>query len=260
MTSCCRTTRPSTAPSDHRGRPAENAQALTGCGSTARSSPDPRPGQPDQDRHARHRHPAAARRRPAGRGHDRRCSDLPPTDRAQVMRPLPLADRGLARHAGDPPRPSSAQTALRAVRSVVVATLAHRDRLRLGHLGHAAATTTGVGRATAPVTPAPPSSRPRELGSAAQPIVKKTPKALPTTRLADGLLPPTNRWFSGLAFGDRAQPVFPLPLSFGLTDDRLRLRAADRVTSGEGHPGRLQARRHRDGARGRRRPVSAYDT
>jgi hypothetical protein len=36
-------------------------------------------------------------------------------------------------------------------------------------------------------------------------------------RLADGLVPPTNRWFSGLVFGERPQPVFPLPLSFGLT-------------------------------------------
>ena len=49
-------------------------------------------------------------------------------------------------------------------------------------------------------------------------IVKKTPKELPITRLADGLLPPTNRWFSGLAFGNEPQPVFPLPLSFGLSD------------------------------------------
>ena len=49
-------------------------------------------------------------------------------------------------------------------------------------------------------------------------IMKKTPKELPITRLADGLIPPTNRWFSGLAFGDEALPVFPMPLSFGLTD------------------------------------------
>lgn len=49
-------------------------------------------------------------------------------------------------------------------------------------------------------------------------IVHKTLKALPAPRLAPGLMPPTNRWFSGLAFGDKPQPVFPLPLSFGLTD------------------------------------------
>ncbi|MBX9471090.1 glycosyl hydrolase [Microcella sp.] len=37
-------------------------------------------------------------------------------------------------------------------------------------------------------------------------------------RLADDLVPPTNRWFSGMVFGDEPQPVFPLPLSFALTD------------------------------------------
>ena len=49
-------------------------------------------------------------------------------------------------------------------------------------------------------------------------VVKKTVEELPTKRLADGVLPPTNRWYSGLVFGDEPQPVFPLPLSFGLTD------------------------------------------
>jgi endo-1,3(4)-beta-glucanase len=34
------------------------------------------------------------------------------------------------------------------------------------------------------------------------------------TRLAKGLAVPTNRWFSGLVFGAKAQPVFPMPLSF----------------------------------------------
>ena len=50
-------------------------------------------------------------------------------------------------------------------------------------------------------------------------VVHRTPKPLPTERLAEGLVPPTNKWFSGLVFGDQPQPVFPLPLSFGLTDD-----------------------------------------
>jgi endoglucanase Acf2 len=49
-------------------------------------------------------------------------------------------------------------------------------------------------------------------------IAKKSVAALPTMRLAAGLAPPTNRWFSGLVFGATPQPVFPLPLSFGLTD------------------------------------------
>ena len=33
-------------------------------------------------------------------------------------------------------------------------------------------------------------------------------------RLASGLVPPTNAWFSGLVFGPKPQPVFPLPISF----------------------------------------------
>jgi hypothetical protein len=36
-------------------------------------------------------------------------------------------------------------------------------------------------------------------------------------RLAPGLVPPSNRWYSGLVFGDAPQPVFPLPESFALT-------------------------------------------
>lgn len=47
---------------------------------------------------------------------------------------------------------------------------------------------------------------------------QRTPKPLATPRLAEGLTPPTNRWYSGLVFGDKPQPVFPLPLSFALTD------------------------------------------
>ena len=33
-------------------------------------------------------------------------------------------------------------------------------------------------------------------------LVQRTPKELPPQRLAEGLVPPTNRWFSGLVFGD----------------------------------------------------------
>lgn len=46
---------------------------------------------------------------------------------------------------------------------------------------------------------------------AALPVSTLTP---PTTlRLADGVLPPTNRWFSSLALSEESLPVFPLPLS-----------------------------------------------
>ncbi len=38
--------------------------------------------------------------------------------------------------------------------------------------------------------------------------------AHPHARLAPGLLPPTNKWFSSLAFAETPQPVFAYPLSF----------------------------------------------
>jgi len=48
-------------------------------------------------------------------------------------------------------------------------------------------------------------------------LPERTVTALPESRLADGLVPPTNRWFSGLVFGNDPMPVFPLPLSFAPT-------------------------------------------
>jgi endo-1,3(4)-beta-glucanase len=50
-------------------------------------------------------------------------------------------------------------------------------------------------------------------------LVQRTPKELPTPRLAKDVVPPTNRWYSGLVFGAQAQPVFPLPLGFVLRDN-----------------------------------------
>lgn len=59
--------------------------------------------------------------------------------------------------------------------------------------------------------------------SVVEPLVEALPqrtiKDLPAARLAEGLIPPTNRWFSGLVFGEPSMPVFPLPLTFQLTDD-----------------------------------------
>ena len=56
------------------------------------------------------------------------------------------------------------------------------------------------------------------IGSTIAKLPQKTVGKVPVTRLAHGLAPPTNRWFSGLVFGEHPLPVFPLPLSFGLTD------------------------------------------
>ena len=50
-------------------------------------------------------------------------------------------------------------------------------------------------------------------------------------RLAPGLVPPTNRWFSGLVFGEEPQPVFPRPLSVGLTGTGFALGLAEPVNS-----------------------------
>ena len=49
-------------------------------------------------------------------------------------------------------------------------------------------------------------------------ITTKDVAKVAPTRLADGLVAPTNRWFSGLVFGDKPLPVFPMPLSAALTD------------------------------------------
>jgi endoglucanase Acf2 len=50
-------------------------------------------------------------------------------------------------------------------------------------------------------------------------VTQKNVSKIAPTRLAEGLVPPTNRWFSGLVFGDKPQPVFPMPLSAALTDE-----------------------------------------
>jgi endo-1,3(4)-beta-glucanase len=56
------------------------------------------------------------------------------------------------------------------------------------------------------------------IGATIAKLPQKSVGEIPTMRLAHGLAPPTNRWFSGLVFGAHPLPVFPLPLSFGLTD------------------------------------------
>lgn len=48
-------------------------------------------------------------------------------------------------------------------------------------------------------------------------VVQRSIAPPPTMRLAPGLVPPTNRWFSGLVFGAEPQQVFPYPLSFQQT-------------------------------------------
>ena len=66
-----------------------------------------------------------------------------------------------------------------------------------------------------PKQPAPVSEMPGEDAALAA-VDHRQGKDLNPARLAEGLVPPTNRWFSGMVFGPEALPVFPLPLSFQL--------------------------------------------
>lgn len=60
---------------------------------------------------------------------------------------------------------------------------------------------------------------PARIRSGLSTVVARRLGGLTTSRLADGLAPPTNRWFSALALGPVSRPVFPLPLSFAVTAD-----------------------------------------
>lgn len=78
------------------------------------------------------------------------------------------------------------------------------------------ATTTGGGSTAAAASPA-------DITADLAAMTKKDVAKIAPTRLAEGLVPPTNRWFSGLVFGDQPQPVFPMPLSAALTDQGFAL-------------------------------------
>jgi len=70
-----------------------------------------------------------------------------------------------------------------------------------------------TGDAPAASPSAVPSSPPPEV---TVPVVAIAPEV--PMRVADGVQPPTNRWYSSLAFGDPGLPVFPKPLAFTPTD------------------------------------------
>jgi endo-1,3(4)-beta-glucanase len=68
------------------------------------------------------------------------------------------------------------------------------------------------------VPPAPSAPSTSSIGRLVSAVPETASSTEPATRLAKGLTPPTNRWFSGLVFGDAPKPVFPLPLSFALVE------------------------------------------
>ncbi|MBF0687433.1 MAG: 1,3-beta-glucanase [Cellulomonas sp.] len=62
-------------------------------------------------------------------------------------------------------------------------------------------------------------------------LVQAADAKIDPVRLADGVAPPSNRWYSGLVFGEELLPVFPLPLSFALTPTGFTIGLPDPVTS-----------------------------
>ena len=77
----------------------------------------------------------------------------------------------------------------------------------------------GAGSPTTDVATGSPASDPLpagEIARTAHALPQRSSQPLPPMRLAGGLTPPTNRWFSGLVFGESPNPVFPLPLAFDL--------------------------------------------
>lgn len=76
---------------------------------------------------------------------------------------------------------------------------------------------------SSPGTSSPEGSTPsfttERIASLVQGLPQQSGAQLGAKRLADGLVPPTNKWFSGLVFGEEHLPVFPMPLSFALMDE-----------------------------------------
>lgn len=83
----------------------------------------------------------------------------------------------------------------------------------------------GAGSAPVADVSGPPDATPPQVDTAA--LVAAVPAEsvakVDPVRLAPGVVPPSNRWYSGLVFGDQPQPVFAEPLSFGLTDSGFTL-------------------------------------
>ena len=72
---------------------------------------------------------------------------------------------------------------------------------------------------SAPAPPGPPDAAPPVVDTAALVggVDHESIATIGPARVVPRLVPPTNRWYSGLVFGDAPQPVFPMPESFALT-------------------------------------------
>ena len=70
---------------------------------------------------------------------------------------------------------------------------------------------------------ASPAETSTDLTAALSTLPRTTLTPAEPMRLAAGLVPPTNRWFSGLVFGSTPQPVFPFPLAVSPSTSGLRI-------------------------------------
>ncbi|MBO3087914.1 glycosyl hydrolase [Cellulomonas dongxiuzhuiae] len=92
---------------------------------------------------------------------------------------------------------------------------------------------SGGGAPAAPVV-GPDDATPPDVDAAALTsalVQAPDAKKIDSVRLAEGVAPPSNRWYSGLVFGKELLPVFPLPLSFALTPSGFTVGLPDPVTS-----------------------------
>ncbi len=91
----------------------------------------------------------------------------------------------------------------------------------------------GSGQGRVGTAPGPPDAVPPPAVAAGllATVPERSVSTLDPVRLAPGLVPPTNRWFSGLVFGAEAQPVFAEPLSMALTDSGFSIGVPQPVTS-----------------------------
>jgi hypothetical protein len=109
------------------------------------------------------------------------------------------------------------------LRAAAVALVAASALVLTACTGTGAETATGgPDRATGTGSPSadgPDREQERNQARALTALGAVTKTTAGTMRLADGLVPPTNRWFSGLVYGAAPQPVFPTPISWQVTDD-----------------------------------------
>ena len=68
-------------------------------------------------------------------------------------------------------------------------------------------------------------------------------------RVDPELAPPTNRWYSGMLFGERPQPVFAVPLALLAEDDAVTIGLPEMTTTAQDHRSAIRRRTCGSGCR-----------